>query len=244
MRPIHRACRQGRHLHGALSHVDSVNDGPALQLKHTRVPPRKRARHAPSQTQKRRLVTGGARQRRYSVSSSTSIDKSGLTRSDHSQSEVDEGSSSGMAFLASSLRYMHTGNSGSGTGGGGAGPLTPVSDSDRLGEKYSPWAFRDEGSDRVEPVDRSKKIMPYRPPPEDTEILLKTYWSSIHPVSPLPKSHRRTSGVPNPRIDLLSVRVSIGLFCTSPHLMPYRSSGSMMRSRQPCYTRCTRLLLG
>lgn len=79
-----------------------------------------------------------------------------------------------MAFLATSMRYMHT----------GAGPLTPVSDSDRIPlEKYSPWALRD-SLERHPLVRRKPAATTYipQPSPEDIEILLKTYWSSIHPV--------------------------------------------------------------
>ena len=93
---------------------------------------------------------------------------------------------------------MHTGNSASAAGGpsslgggGGGVPISPVSDNERVMEKYSPWAFRDEGSDRLPTHTRSQISPLYRPPPKDVEILLKTYWTSIHPVSnPLPARRR------------------------------------------------------
>lgn len=66
------------------------------------------------------------------------------------------------------------------------GPLTPVSDNDRAPmKKYSPWGFTEEHSDDKAPVARSQNSLLYKPPPKDIEILLKTYWSSIHPVSSL-----------------------------------------------------------
>lgn len=79
-----------------------------------------------------------------------------------------------MAFLATSMRYMHA----------GASPLSPASDNERLPmEKYNPWALRDvaERSTQVyhRPV-RAHQIT--HPNPQDTEALLKTYWGSIHPV--------------------------------------------------------------
>lgn len=91
---------------------------------------------------------------------------------------MDEGSSSGMAFLATSMRYMHT----------SGGPLTPVSDNERITmEKYSPWALRDH-VERHPLVRRRSNTETYipQPSPEDIEILLKTYWASIHPVIKFP----------------------------------------------------------
>ncbi|EJD03028.1 uncharacterized protein FOMMEDRAFT_168112 [Fomitiporia mediterranea MF3/22] len=96
---------------------------------------------------------------------------------DHAHSDMDEGSSSGMAFLATSMRYMHT----------GGGPLTPVSDNERISmEKYSPWALRDH-VERHPLVRRKSTATTYipQPSPEDIEILLKTYWASIHPHWPI-----------------------------------------------------------
>lgn len=93
-----------------------------------------------------------------------------------------------MAFLASSMRIMNTSVAGAGSVGRGrvvgpagprGGPLTPVSDNERMIEKFTPWAFKDDGTDRV-PSARHRHI--YQPPPEDVEILLRTYWTSIHPV--------------------------------------------------------------
>lgn len=81
-----------------------------------------------------------------------------------------------MAFLATSMRYMHTGS-----------PLTPVSDNERLPmEKYSPWALRND--DRVDrhPFRRrphaNTSYYP-QPSPVEIEVLLKTYWTAIHPVT-------------------------------------------------------------
>ncbi|KAL5528387.1 hypothetical protein ACEPAF_7523 [Sanghuangporus sanghuang] len=96
---------------------------------------------------------------------------------DHGPSDMDEGSSSGMAFLATSMRYMHT----------GGGPLTPVSDNERITmEKYSPWALRDhvERHPLVRRKPNRETYIPH-PSPEDIEILLKTYWASIHPHWPI-----------------------------------------------------------
>lgn len=67
----------------------------------------------------------------------------------------------------------------------GGGPLTPVSDNERLPmERYSPWALRDH-VERHPLVRRKSTTAIYipQPSPEDIEILLKTYWSAIHPVS-------------------------------------------------------------
>lgn len=92
-------------------------------------------------------------------------------------SEADEGSSSGMAFLASSMSYMQTGS-----------PLTPISDTEHLPvEKYSPWALMRTG-DRLDrrPLRRysqnNNNVYIPHPQPREIEILLKTYWSAIHPV--------------------------------------------------------------
>ena len=93
---------------------------------------------------------------------------------DHAHSDIDEGSSSGIAFLATSMRYMHTGTS----------SLSPVSEDERLAmEKFSPWALRDaaEGTSRIHRKPASSSTITH-PNPQDTEALLKIYWSSIHPV--------------------------------------------------------------
>lgn len=71
---------------------------------------------------------------------------------------------------------------------GGSGPLTPVSDGERLPlEKYSPWAVH---NNRLEqhPLQRRRSSATavnahIHPSPAEVEILLKTYWTSIHPVS-------------------------------------------------------------
>ena len=61
-------------------------------------------------------------------------------------------------------------------------PISPISDNERTVEKYSPWAFRDEGADRGPIMARSPVRPLYQPTPKDVELLLKTYWTSIHPV--------------------------------------------------------------
>jgi hypothetical protein len=95
---------------------------------------------------------------------------------EHSNSDQGEGSSSGMAFLAN-MRTIHSPV---------GAPLTPVSDSERLAmQKYSPWPRGEnfaEGAQRQHQERRNEDEFS-DPAPADVEILLKTYWTSIHPVS-------------------------------------------------------------
>lgn len=107
---------------------------------------------------------------------------SGTVYTDRSNSDIEEGSSSGLRFLASSMRYMHTGTQSS------AGPLTPVSDGERLSmDRFSPWAGRDNRVEHHPLIRRKASLENYipHPSPADVEVLLKTYWSSIHPVKSL-----------------------------------------------------------
>lgn len=73
------------------------------------------------------------------------------------------------------MRYMHTGS-----------PLTPVSDSERLPlEKYNPWALRHDERVERHPLRRRHHTTPThlpQPDPVQIEVLLKTYWTAIHPV--------------------------------------------------------------
>ncbi|KAH8119301.1 fungal-specific transcription factor domain-containing protein [Phellopilus nigrolimitatus] len=97
---------------------------------------------------------------------------------DPTNSDIDEGSSSGMAFLATSMRYMHTGTS----------PLSPISDSERPGvEKYNPWALRNDRLERHSLIRRrsATSANATQPSPAEVEHLLKIYWSSIHPHWPI-----------------------------------------------------------
>lgn len=93
-------------------------------------------------------------------------------RTDHSNSDQGEGSSSGMAFLAN-MRNIHSPI---------GAPMTPVSDSERLAmAKYCPWPRGELGSDGMRRQSYSDHLAS-DPMPAQVEVLMKTYWSSIHPV--------------------------------------------------------------
>lgn len=93
---------------------------------------------------------------------------------DRSTTNVDEGSSSGLAFLATSIRDLQSGS-----------PTTsdPL-DLSPTESKYSPWAVSDNVKSFNERC-RGAPVQTHRmrgPAPAEIELLLKTYWTSIHPV--------------------------------------------------------------